>query len=74
MCEEALQIAGKREAKVKGEKERYNDSAGAAQRSFPTPEVRGGGREELPHVQGAAAARAREGSEELLHVQGQERP
>ena len=23
MCEEALQIAGKREAKVKGEKERY---------------------------------------------------
>ncbi|CAI9180857.1 unnamed protein product [Rangifer tarandus platyrhynchus] len=29
----------------------YN-SAGAAQRSFPTSEVRGGGREELPHFQG----------------------
>ena len=26
-------------------------------RSYPTPEVRGGGREEQPHVQGAAAAR-----------------
>ena len=31
-----------------------------------------GGQEELPHVQGAAAARAQEGREELLHVQGQE--
>ena len=29
------------------------------------------GREEQPHLQGAAAAR--EGREELLHVQGQER-
>ena len=35
-------------------------------------EVRGGGREELPHVQGAVAAWAQEGREELLHVQGQE--
>ena len=35
-------------------------------------EVRGGGREELPHVQGAVAAWVQESLEELLHVQGQE--
>ena len=34
------------------------------------PEVRDGGREEQPHVQGAVAARAQEGLEELFHVQG----
>ena len=43
-----------------------------AERSYPMPEVRGGGWEELPHVQGAVAARAQEGWEKLLHVQGQE--
>ena len=31
-----------------------------------------GGREEQPHVQGVAAARAQEGQEELRHVQDQE--
>ena len=36
------------------------------------PEVRGGGQEEQPHIQGAEAVRAQEGREELLHVQGQE--
>ena len=36
------------------------------------PEVRGGGLEEQPHVQGAVAALEQEGLEELLHVQGQE--
>ena len=36
------------------------------------PVIRGGGREEQPHVQGAVAALAQEGLEELLHVQGQE--
>ena len=36
------------------------------------PEVRGGGREEQPHVQGLVAAQVQEGREELLHVQGQE--
>ena len=36
------------------------------------PEVRGGGQEEQPHAQGAMAAQAQEGLEELLHVQGQE--
>ena len=35
-------------------------------------EVRGGGREEQPHVQGEVAARAQEDLEELLHIQGQE--
>ena len=38
----------------------------------PSPRSgRGGGRKELPHVQGAVAARAQEGLEELFHIQGQ---
>ena len=36
------------------------------------PEARGGGREEEPHVQGAEAAQAQEGLEELSHVGNQE--
>ena len=48
------------------------DSTGAAKRSYPTSEARGGGREEQPHVQGAVAARGQEGLEELSHVEGQE--
>ena len=43
-----------------------------AERSYPSPKVRVGGREELPHVQGAVAVREQEGQEELLHIQGQE--
>ena len=43
-----------------------------AGRSYPTPETRGGGQEDQPHVQGAVAARAQEGLEELSHVEGQE--
>ena len=43
-----------------------------AERSYPTPEVRGGGWEEQPHVQGTVAARAQEGLEEPSHVEGQE--
>ena len=39
----------------------------AAGRSYPTPEARGGGQEDQPHVQGAVAA-----WEELSHVEGQE--
>ena len=41
--------------------------------SVPTkpPEVRGGGWEEQPHIQGVVAT-LEEGWEELLHVQGQE--
>ena len=46
---------------------------GAAGRSHPAPEARGGGWEEQPHVQGAVAVWAQEGLEELFHVQGQER-
>ena len=38
----------------------------------PTPEARGGGREDQPHVQGAVAVRAQEGLEELSHIEGQE--
>ena len=64
------------------------DSAGMAERSYPaseargdgweelphalTLEARGGGQEEQPHVQGAVAARAQEGLEELSHIEGQE--
>ena len=39
---------------------------------YPASEVRGGGQGELPHVQGAVAAGAQEGLEELSHVEGQE--
>ena len=44
----------------------------AAGRSYPTTEVRGGGRDELPHDRGVAAAWVQVGQEELLHFQGQE--
>ena len=45
---------------------------GAARRSYSTPEAKGSGREDQPHVQRAVAARTQEGLEELFHVQGQE--
>ena len=48
------------------------DSAGAAERSYPMHKARGSGWEEQPHVQGAVAARAQEGLEELFHIQDQE--
>ena len=35
------------------------------------PKARGGGPEDQPHVQGAVAAQAQEGLEELFHIQGQ---
>ena len=35
-------------------------------------EVRGSGREDQTHVQGAVAAQAQKGLEELFHVEGQE--
>ena len=44
----------------------------AAGRSNPISEARGRGRQDQPHVQGAVAARAQEGLEELSHVEGQE--
>ena len=47
-------------------------SGGAAGRSNPMPKARGGGWEDQHHIQGAMAARAQEGLEELSHVEGQE--
>ena len=44
----------------------------AVGRGYSMPEARGGGQEELPRVQGAVAAWAQEGLEELFHIQGQE--
>ena len=44
----------------------------AGRRSNPTPKARGGGREDQPQVQGAMAAGAQEGLEELSHIEGQE--
>ena len=41
-------------------------------RSYPTPEAKGDGREDQPHVHGALAAQAQEGLEELSHDEGQE--
>ena len=38
----------------------------------PKPEAKGDGGEEKPHIQGAVAARAQEGLEELSHIEGQE--
>ena len=46
--------------------------SGAAGRSHPVPEARGGSQEEQPHAQGAVAAWVQEGLEELSHVEGQE--
>ena len=43
----------------------------AAGRSYATPQARGCSWEEQPRLQGAVAARAPEGLEELFHVQGQ---
>ena len=43
-----------------------------ARRTNPTPEARGSGREDEPQVQGAVAAWAPEGLEELFHIQGWE--
>ena len=48
------------------------EARGIGQEEQPTPEARGGGWEDQPHVQGAMAARAQEGLEELSHVEGQE--
>ena len=46
---------------------------GTGREELPKSEVRGGGQEEQPHdVQGAVAAWAQEGLEELSHVEGQE--
>ena len=38
----------------------------------PKPKARGGSQENQPHTQGAMAARAQEGLEEISHLEGQE--
>ena len=48
------------------------EARGGEREEQPTPKSRGGGRENQPHVQGAVATRAQEGLEELSHVEGQE--
>ena len=40
--------------------------------NVPKPEAKGGSSKEQPHVQGAMAAWAQEGLEELSHIEGQE--
>ena len=60
---------------VKGGGRQELPHAGGQRRSreeLPHTRGQGGGGEEQPQVQGAVAARAQEGQEELLHVQGQE--
>ena len=44
----------------------------ASGRSKRMTKARGGGREDQPHMQGAVAARAQEGLQELSHIEGQE--
>ena len=54
-------------------KEQWLHGRRRAERSYSTFNIRrGSGREEQPHVQGAVAALAQEGQEEILHIQGQE--
>ena len=56
-----------------GQKPRGPRARGAvAKRSYPTPEARGSGQEDQPHVQGAVAAWAQEDLEELSYVEDQE--
>ena len=42
------------------------------QEELPKSKVRAGSQEDQPHVQGAMAAGAQKGLEELFHVEGQE--
>ena len=44
---------------------------GGGLEELPTSEAKGSGRKEQPHLQGAVAARAQEGLEELFHIQRQ---
>ena len=48
------------------------EARGGGWEEQPTPEARDGGREAQTHVQGAVAARAQEGLEEISLVAGQE--
>ena len=62
-------------SKARGGNERSypaSEARGDGWEEQSTPEARGGGGEDQPHVQGAVAAWAQEGLEELSHVEGQE--
>ena len=45
---------------------------GGGRTSHPVPEARGSGWEDQPHIQGVVAVWAQEGQEVLSHVEGQE--
>ena len=59
-------------SEVRGRSREDPMAKGGGQEEQPTPEARAGGQEDQPHVQGAMAARAQDGLEELSHVEGQE--
>ena len=67
------QIPQNKKPKINPRQMAFTKSEVAAKRSYPATEVRGGSREDQPHVQGAVAAWAKEGLKALSHVQGQER-
>ena len=52
--------------------ENPKDSVRKSLELISSTEARGTGREDQPHVQGAVAARAQKGLEELSHIEGQE--
>jgi len=62
---------GGREDQLHAPKPEAGGSGREDQPHAPKPEAGGGGREDQPHAQGAVAARAQEGLEELSHVEGQ---
>ena len=45
------------------------EARGSGWEDLPTPKARGGGWQEQPHLQGAVAAQAQEGLEELSHIE-----
>ena len=49
----------------------HRRSRAAAERSYPMSKAKGSSREAQPHLQGAVAAWAQEGLEELFHIPGQ---
>ena len=49
-----------------------NHTLSTSDSSYPASEVRGGSREEPPHIQETVAAWVQEGLEELSHVEGKE--
>ena len=71
MAERSYPVQGRGGGRPGGATPRLRSGA-AAERSYQTPEARGGSWKEQPHIQGAVAAWAQEGLEELSNIQGQE--